>query len=342
MNVKNLILKKLEREKELTVFEVTKETGFSRAYINRFFRELRAEGKIMLLGKANLARYVLASKKALKWAKEEIWHFQRALKNKNLSENIVLNQIKIETGIFIKLPENVSKILDYAFTEMLNNAIEHSRSPIIKALIKRDKNNVFFVVNDSGIGVFRNIMKKFKLDSELEAIQDLLKGKHTTSPRAHTGEGIFFTSKIADRLSIKSFGKELIFDNKIDDIAIKNVKPQKGTRVEFIISTISKRKLSAIFKEYSNDAFEFDKTLVTVELYKMGADFISRSQARRILSGLDKFKKIILDFKDVDTVGQAFADEVFRVWKTNYPGVAIEYRNANENIEFMIRRALRN
>ncbi len=76
-----------------------------------------------------------------------------------------------------------------------------------------------------------------------------------------------------------------------------------------------------------------------ISLYKIGTDFIPRSQARRIVSGLEKFKKIILDFKDVDTVGQAFADEVFRVWKRSHSNINIEHQNANENIKFMIKRA---
>jgi hypothetical protein len=42
------------------------------------------------------------------------------------------------------------------------------------------------------------------LKNHLEAIQDLLKGKQTTMPKSHSGEGIFFTSKIADNLTISS------------------------------------------------------------------------------------------------------------------------------------------
>jgi len=54
---------------------------------------------------------------------------------------------------------------------------------------------------------------------------------------------------------------------------------------------------------------------------------------------LDKFKKIMFDFKNVRTVGQSFADEVFRVWKNNHKDIDIVYKNANENIVFMMERA---
>ncbi len=67
---------------------------------------------------------------------------------------------------------------------------------------------------------------------------------------------------------------------------------------------------------------------------------ISRSQARRIMSGLEKFKTIILDFSGVETVGQAFADDVFRVWKNRHAGVKIVPKNMNENVVFMIKRAI--
>ena len=141
-------------------------------------------------------------------------------------------------------------------------------------------------------------------------------------------------------LVIQSSKKKLIFNNILNDIFIKDIKKTKGTKVSFAIGLKSKRNLSSIFKEYSGNLFDFSKTKVIVRLYKIDTAFISRSQARRILSGLDKFKTIMFDFEGVDTIGQAFADEVFRVWKSNYPRVHIFYQHANENIDFMIKRSL--
>jgi len=51
---------------------------------------------------------------------------------------------------------------------------------------------------------------------------------------------------------------------------------------------------------------------------------ISRSQAKRILRGLEKhFKVITLDFTGVTLVGQGFVDEVFRVYKNQHPKMAL-------------------
>ncbi|PIZ88177.1 MAG: histidine kinase, partial [Candidatus Nealsonbacteria bacterium CG_4_10_14_0_2_um_filter_39_15] len=60
----------------------------------------------------------------------------------------------------------------------------------------------------------------------------------------------------------------------------------------------------------------------------------------RILSGLDSFRKITLDFSEVETVGQAFVDEVFRIWQYKHPKIDIVPQNVNENIAFMINRTL--
>ena len=115
---------------------------------------------------------------------------------------------------------------------------------------------------------------------------------------------------------------------------------KKGTKVSFFIGSRSKRRLDDVFRQYTEGSFDFQKTKVIVRLYSIDTDHISRSQARRILSGLESFKTIILDFRNVDTVGQAFADEVFRVWKRRHPSITIQYQNANENVLFAIKRAV--
>jgi anti-sigma regulatory factor (Ser/Thr protein kinase) len=340
MDTKKLILEQLNIKDNLKVADIMELTGFSRAYINRFFQELRNEGKVVLIGKANRAHYVIAEKNKVLNAKKNILTIHKILKNINLSEDTILDVIKRECGIFVDLKKNIENILNYAFTEMLNNAIDHSQSVKIEIVMKRNSNDIRFDIIDHGIGVFNNIMKKKNLKNELEAIQDLLKGKQTTAPQAHSGEGIFFTSKAADSFVIESSSKKLIFNNSIDDIFIQDIKGFSGTKVIFTISTKADKELGNIFKEYSGESFEFDKTNVAVRLYKMGSLYISRSQARRIMNGLEKFKTITLDFNHIKTTGQAFADEIFRVWKNHNPGIEILTLNTNENVNFMIKRAL--
>ncbi len=340
MDIKALILDTIKEKNQVKVADVIKVTRFSRAYINRFLQELRNEGKIVLIGKARQSFYVLADKVDVIRAKGVLLSVNRTLKNINLAEDVILDQIKKESGIFFNLPENINNIVSYAFTEMLNNAIEHSQSKIIKIKMSRSADILSFEVLDYGVGIFNNIMRKRKLKNALEAIQDLLKGKQTTNPERHSGEGIFFTSKAADNLAIEGSDKKLFFNNLVDDFFIHDIRPKAGTRIFFSILLKSKKSLRQIFNRFSGESFEFDRTKVAVKLYKMGEIYLSRSQARRILTGLDKFKIIILDFAKVKTVGQAFADEIFRVWQNYHPDIKIESINTNENIFFMISRAL--
>lgn len=337
MEMRTLILNTIKKQGQVTTADIVDQTGLSRAYAQRFLKNLADEGVIVLMGKANQAHYIMPSPKGSSIAKPLRVH--RIMLNKDLTEDKVLHQIKEESAIFQGIAANVSSIIDYAFTEMLNNAIEHSTSEKIDLVIMKTATDIRFTVADRGVGIFNNIMKIKRLHTTIEAIQDLLKGKETTAPDAHSGEGIFFTSKIADRLIIKSFEKKLVFDNVGQDIYIKDVQSVKGTKVDFVLDLKSQKKLADLFNKYTDDSFQFSKTGVKVKLYHQDVDYVSRSQARRLLAGLEKFKTIELDFKDIKTIGQAFADEVFRIWQSTRKDVKFVVKNANENVMIMIKRA---
>lgn len=340
MDVKKLILTELKRKKKIATSDIVKKTGFSRAYAHRFLKGLQDEGKINLIGRANSSFYVLTGRGFV--SKETV--FSRTLSNgKNLVEDVILTDIKKERpAIFKGLPKNIADIFDYTFTEILNNAIEHSASKRIFVNVQRGQKDIGFQVFDWGVGVFNNIKKKFKLKSPAEAIEHLLKGKQTTLPQAHSGKGLFFTSRLADVLTLKSFGKKMIFDNKINDIFVGDLKQSaKGTKVAFNISLGSKKTIRKVFQKYADKNFFFSKTDFKVKILGLGAgSYISRSEARRLLFGLNKFRHLTLDFKKVDAIGHGFADEVFRVWQKNHPKVTINHINANESVKLMIKRAL--
>ncbi|HXS15220.1 MAG TPA: DUF4325 domain-containing protein [Candidatus Saccharimonadales bacterium] len=308
----------------------------SRQYISSVLSLMVSTGRLIRAGSGEFIYYSLPEKAAALFTS-----ITRKLKNGKISEDTVYQELESQSPIIKNLPENIASILFYAFTEMLNNAVDHSQSKNIVVELHNKDGVIEFIVEDYGVGVFRNVMNKKKLQSELDAIQDLLKGKTTTAPQAHSGEGIFFTSKIGDLFILESFGYRLRVDNKIQDVFIENIPSKKrGTRVTFQLPINSKKHLNDIFKEYQTDPEEyaFDKTEVKVKLYTLGTIYISRSQARRILSGLEKFKTIILDFDKVPTVGQAFADEIFRVFKSRHPEIEIKPLNMEEPVAFMINR----
>lgn len=344
MLTKEKILELARQKGKIGSKEVSLTFGVSRQYASLIINTLLQEGRLIKIGSTKKAAYI-APEYADKHPEVLPAVYKKSFLNKDLEEHKILTSAEQEFMAIKKLPENIRSILTYAFSEMFNNAIEHSESKDIQIEVVIQNGELSFIVEDSGIGVFRNIMKKKGLASELEAIQELLKGKTTTMPKSHSGEGIFFTSKSADVFVLDSFDQELVIDNKLDDIFVKKTKRRKaGTRVFFKIKVDSKRHLSNVFKEYSNigenSNFGFDKTEIRVKLYTMAGVHISRSQARRILDGLEKFKIILFDFDKVSVVGQAFADEIFRVFHNKYPDIILQTENMEEGVKFMVERAI--
>ena len=264
-------------------------------------------------------------------------------KNKNLEEDIVYDELIKKYEIDKK--NNVKHILVYAFTEMLNNAIEHSEGTEISIHYAENYFNIFVIIKDNGIGIFKKIVRDHNLKNENEAIFELKKGKLTSDAENHSGEGIFFTSKVVDYFLISSFNKTFSSgsDEYFYSIEQNRERTIKGTEVILVLNKNTERTTKEIFDEYTSDDFVFNKTKITVHLAKdyLGHDFVSRSLAKRILMNVEKFKVIVLDFENIDNIGQGFADEVFRVFKNKNPDITIVPINMNEEIEFMINRAMK-
>ena len=87
---------------------------------------------------------------------------------------------------------------------------------------------------------------------------------------------------------------------------------------------------------------EENKIIVYLVEEYLREQLISRSIARRILSNIEKFKIVFLDFNGVKTIGQAFADEIFRVFRNKHKEITILPINMNEEVKFMIKRVDKN
>ena len=78
-----------------------------------------------------------------------------------------------------------------------------------------------------------------------------------------------------------------------------------------------------------------------VNLLKNETGLVARSQAKRVLDGLERFQEVILDFAGVEGIGQGFADEVFRVWPRQHPDTHLRAENMTAPVTFMVERARR-
>lgn len=254
-----------------------------------------------------------------------------------LAEDRVWSDIRAELETYTgSIPERARRILGYATTEMANNAIDHSYGTTLDVALIVDSTGVQVRLTDDGIGAFRSISDTFGYEDVADAVVDLTKGKRTSDPSRHSGEGIFFTSKAVDRFTLAANGYLFAIDNLKPDAAL-GVGVAIGTTVELTLDLNTDRDLIDVFAAFTEGG-EFVRTTPLVKLLDHGSEFLSRSQAKRFALGMEQFQQVVLDFTGVDLLGQGFADELFRVWQAEHPKVTLEVVGANPGVELMINR----
>ena len=239
------------------------------------------------------------------------------------------------------LTPNIRQICQYGFTEMVNNSISHSGSQELVINLSIHDTEAAFEIIDKGVGIFAKVQQVLGLDDPRQSILELVKGKFTSEPEAHSGEGIFFTSRIFDSFSIHS-GRLSFFGGRNGDRICEEPGEveREGTTVRMAIHTDSSLEIADVFNEYADPDTQpgFHKTAVPVKLMEYEGDsLMSRSQAKRLVARFDRFLEVILDFAGVDMIGQGFADEVFRVFAGAHPQVRLRPINCAHNVANMIR-----
>jgi anti-sigma regulatory factor (Ser/Thr protein kinase) len=243
----------------------------------------------------------------------------------------------------LALPDTAAATtMQYAFTELLNNAIDHSGASTATITWWIEPALWSFEITDQGDGVFPHLRSGLGLEDMFAAIQELTKGRTTTAPDRHTGEGIFFASKAVDVFALSSAGLTWTVDNLRADQAVGTSPVTLGTRATCEIDPVSDRSLAGVFARFTDDNFNFSRSNTVVHLFGLGVRFVSRSEAKRLLEGLDRFTQVEVDFTGVQDVGQGFVDELVRVWPSQHPGTTITPTHMNSAVEFMLRRGLRN
>jgi hypothetical protein len=306
--------------------------NISRQAVHRYLRQLVKEGSLAEKGTGKRKTYTLAP--LIEWERTYL------LAN-DLAEDVVWrNDISPALG---ELPENVKDIWQHGFTEMFNNVRDHSEASTVRVRIWKTAIDTQMLIADSGVGIFRKIKQALNLLDDRHAVFELYKGKLTTDPKNHSGEGIFFTSRMFDLYEIVSAG--VFFSHRqgteYDWIIQLSEQETLGTAVWLKLNNHSSNTVKKVFDQYtSGDADKgFTKTVVPVELAQYEADkLISRSQAKRVLARIELFKTVIFDFDKVPTIGQGFADEIFRVFANQHPDIALYPRNANAEVSQMIER----
>jgi anti-sigma regulatory factor (Ser/Thr protein kinase) len=319
--IRQFILEQLDEHPRDITQHSAKNFTLTRQAVNIHLQRMVADGRLVRRGKTRNTRFFLAPIKT--WRK----HYSGQQSESDVWESDILTQIS-------DLPENALDIWRYCFTEMFNNAIDHSSGTRITVELNRTAVTVEIAIIDNGVGIFKKIQKAMKFSDVRDSALELAKGKFTTDPTRHTGEGIFFTSKMLDGFDISSGGVYFTSESQI--------KSRKGTAIWMKLKNTSDRSRQNIYDAFASpeNDYAFDRTVVPVKMAEHNkGDLVSRSQAKRLLLRIDRFRTVVLDFENVEQIGQAFADEIFRVFASRHPSVDLQFVNANKQISNMIRRA---
>lgn len=243
-----------------------------------------------------------------------------------------------------EMPKNVRQMLQHAFTELLNNAIDHSEGQFVTVSMRQTPAHVQLLVSDDGRGLFDKIREGFEIDDPAMAMLELSKGKLTSAPERHTGRGLYFTSRLAD-----------IFDLHANTVAFQHrewdprswkqgraVRQQQGSAIFLAIALDTTRTLDEVMRSASLDAqnYSIERTTLPLRLIvNEDTGLESRAQARRVAARLTEFKQAELDFTGIEHIGQGFADELFRVFGRHQSAVQLVVKNAAPRVTAMIELA---
>jgi anti-sigma regulatory factor (Ser/Thr protein kinase) len=239
-----------------------------------------------------------------------------------------------------ELPDNVARIAQHAFTELVNNAIDHSGGSTVVVSMRQTASHLQLLVSDDGCGLFERIGQCFGIDDPALAALELSKGKLSSQPERHSGRGLFFTSRLADVLDVHA--NHSAFQCRAWDGArwqTKPALPERGTSVFVGIALDSTRCVDAVLRSHSLDgqAYAFERTTVPLQLLTGAQSGLeSRAQAKRAATRLPQFRRAEIDFAGIAAVGHGFADELFRVFAGAHPAVELVPLNMAPRVRALV------
>lgn len=241
------------------------------------------------------------------------------------------------------LPKPVARMIQHGFTELVNNAVDHSGGTSVTVSLRQTPSHAQLLVSDDGCGVFNKICEAFDIADAQHAMLELAKGRLTSQPAMHTGRGLFFSSQLADVFDIHANGtafQRRAWESK--GWQRGRPLPRQGSSIYMSIALDTTRTLDQVMEAWSTDGsgIEFDQTTINLSLLAgPGQPLDSRAQARRVAARLPTFKRAEVSFAGVEDVGHGFADELFRVFARAHPEVELVPTHTTPRIAALIKSA---
>ena len=335
--IKKYILRKIAQGDGAVLEKTMDSFGISITTVKRYIKEALDNGII---------EYASGEKESYQLIEKE-YRTSVSLEEEMPEEDVLLQQhiMPYLSGC----NEKARVIWQYCCAEILNNAIEHSRGTQIGIIVTSNALNTTVVISDDGAGVFSTLTEYmagngWDYPRVEDALVELYKGKITCDSRNHSGEGIFFSSKMVDSFVLWSDSLILKWGCQDEPEIVKSHLAtyaariwKENTMVMMTLENETEREAGQVFDTYADVDEGFIRTRIPVKEACITGEPVARSQARRICHRLETFREVILDFSDVTLMGQGFADEIFRVYALEHPQVLLRPINMSHQVERMIR-----
>ena len=237
--IRSFLLEKVPEHPKDIVAVTAKKFSVSRTTVHRHLKTLIKQGGVLKTGTTRRVTYYLKS------AKDKKLTFE--IKNTAGEFEVWKEHLK---DSFEELPKNVFDICEYGFSKMFNNAMVYSEGNHIRVRTIWGKKSIQIAISDDGVGIFHKIKQAENLKDERESALILSRGKFTTDPQRHSGEGLFFTSRAVDDFFLNSNNLSLMRSNLEDDWFLEKKEGLlKGTVVIMVVQLDTAKVLQDIFAQ---------------------------------------------------------------------------------------------
>jgi len=240
---------------------------------------------------------------------------------------------------YLALPTEVRRMAQHAFTELVNNAVDHSGGTTVTVSIRQTPLHLQLLVSDDGCGLFNRIAQSFDITDPTLALFEISKGKLTSAPDRHSGHGLFYSSRLADVLDLHANSAAFQYRGWGGRSwhATRSA-PHTGTSIYMAIALDTTRTLDEVLRGQSDGGYSytFERTRVPLRLLSVDDALASRADAKRVAARLTQFGTAEIDFTGVERVGHSFADELFRVFSRDNPQLQLVPLGMNPQVAQMV------
>lgn len=333
--------------------ELSERTGLTRQALHRHLSSWVLEGRLQRQGRARATRYLPGPGNSScppesRPRGRAPAGLGRTYRVEGLSPQAAWRDLQAWLGSQAPgIGDTALAVLEWVTCELVANGLAHAQSPYLSLRAHADSDRVALALADAGLGAFETLRRKLGASSALDALQWLSNPPATPAagPPDPACRGLRSVSHMVELFELDANGFEWSVDNALGETAVSEV-PEvprhssgtgetggAGTEVRVSVALDTQTHPADILAH--RPAIHGTRVLA---LRDFGRRLFTRSDARRLLEGMDLYAEIVLDFDGIEGTGLGFVDELLRVWPIRHPLTRLRVQGAGAAVAFMLRQ----